>query len=40
MACSLIANAILFAMTLKEICAMDATLKDMGMDTRDNEMDR
>ena len=40
MACSLIANTVLFAMTVKEICAMDATLKDMGMDTRDNEMDR
>ena len=40
MACSLIANTVLFAMTVKEICSMDAELKELGMDTRDNEMDR
>ena len=40
MACSLIANTVLFAMTVKEICVMDTTLKEMGMETRDNEMDR
>ena len=39
-ACSLIANTVLFAMTVKEICSMDAELKELGMDTRDNEMDR
>ena len=40
MACSLIANAVLFALTVKEICTMDATLRKLGVDTRDNEMDR
>ena len=40
MACALIANTVLFCMTLKELCAMDKTLKELGMDIRDNDMDR
>ena len=38
--CFLNFNASMFALTAKEISAMDATLKEMGMDTRDDEMDR
>ena len=30
----------MFALTVKEICVMDSTMRDMGMPYRDNEMDR
>ena len=37
---SLIVNTVMFGLTVKEICILDITLKEMGMKTRDEEMDR
>ena len=40
MGCSLIVNIVMFALTVKEVCALDDKMKDLGMETRDQEMDR
>ena len=37
---SLIANTVMFALTVKEICALDTTAREMGMANREKEMDR
>ena len=37
---SLIANIVMFGLTIKEICALDATMSEMGMANREKEMDR
>ena len=37
---SLIANTIMFGLTVKEICALDITAREMGMANREQEMDR
>ena len=38
--CSLIVNTSMFALTIKEVCVLDMTLKDLGMESRDDKMDR